>query len=60
MNGFPDLGQDCKFALLALANVRADIPEVGITLPDDTRVLTLLPVDLGTQWEAWLGIEFQS
>jgi hypothetical protein len=48
---------DCKFAFLALTNVRADIPNAEITLPDGTEVFTQLPIELDSQWQNWLGIQ---
>lgn len=57
MNANARIPSDCKFAFLALTNVRADIPNPGITLPDGTEVLTQLPIELDSQWQSWLGIQ---
>jgi hypothetical protein len=48
---------DCKFAFLGLTHARVDIPNTGITLPDGTEVFTQLPIELDSQWQAWLGIQ---
>jgi hypothetical protein len=48
---------DCKFAFLGLTNVRVDIPNAEIILPDGTHVFTRLPIELDSQWQSWLGIQ---
>lgn len=58
MDRFPGCGRDCKFALLGLTNVRADVSDSGVVLPDATQTLTRFPIDLSPQWQSWLGIEF--
>ena len=55
MSAFPR--SESKFALLALASVRTDMPNVGAVLPDATHVLTRLPIELDGQWQNWLGVE---
>ena len=57
MDRFPSRGHDCKFALLGLTNVRVDVPDSGVVLPDGTQVLTRFPIELNSQWQSWLGIE---
>ncbi len=57
MNGADDFRNECKFAFLAFTNVRVDIPNVGITLPDGTEVVTKFPIELDSQWQSWLGIQ---
>jgi transcriptional regulator with XRE-family HTH domain len=37
---------ESKFAFLGLTNVRADIPNTGITLPDGTDVFNQFPIEL--------------
>ena len=56
MNYLADLSVECKFALLGLTNVRADLPETGAALADGTGVLTRFPIELNSQWQSWLGI----
>ncbi len=45
---------DCKFTLLALHNVRADV-EAGISLQDGTRILNTFPFALEDHWQEWIG-----
>lgn len=48
---------ESKFAFLGLTNVRADLPNTGITLPDGTDVFNQLPIELDSQWQSWLGLQ---
>jgi hypothetical protein len=48
---------NCKFAVLAIADVRSDVPPDSV-LPDGTRVLTKFPIVLDAQWQSWLGLDF--
>jgi len=53
------LEPNCKFAVLALHNVRVDTPPFVI-LPDGTRVLKDFPFLLDDYWKDWLGtIQFK-
>lgn len=55
----PAFETDCKFAILAVHNVRADV-EAGITLQDGTQVLNNFPVALEDHWREWIGtIQFK-
>jgi hypothetical protein len=56
--GFP-FEIDCKFAILALHSVRAEV-QTGIVLQDDIRVFDSFPFDLEDHWREWLGaIQFK-
>ena len=57
MSSAVDFRNECKFAFLGLTNVRADIPNAGVTLPDGTEVVTEFPIELDSQWQSWLGIQ---
>lgn len=57
MSSAIDFRNECKFALLGLTNVRADIPNAGGTLPDGTEVVAEFPIELDSQWQSWLGIQ---
>lgn len=46
---------DCKFSMLAIHSVRADISKDGIILPDGTLVLTSIPLEIDVRWKEWLG-----
>lgn len=48
------LEPNCKFAILAINDVRADIPG-NLILQDGTRVLTSFPFELDEHWKDWLG-----
>ena len=48
------LEPNCKFAVLAVHNVRADVPQI-ITLQDGTKALTAIPFPLDDHWRLWLG-----
>src|SRR6202044_3084661 len=48
---------NCKFAVLALANVRSDVPP-DLVLPDGTRVFATFPIELDAKWQSWLGLDF--
>ena len=48
---------NCKFAVLAIANVRCDLPPDS-KLSDGTRALTQFPIELDAQWQSWLGLDF--
>src|SRR5208337_752703 len=48
------LEPNCKFAILALHNVRADVP-TDLILQDGTRVLSSFPFSLENHWKDWLG-----
>jgi hypothetical protein len=58
MDAFPGFPHECKFALLGLTNIRADVPEAGVILPAGIHVVTRFPIDMDAQWQNWLGIEF--
>lgn len=45
---------DCKFAILAIENVRADV-EPAMVLQDGTQVLDNFPITLEDHWKEWLG-----
>jgi len=54
------LEPNCKFAILALHDVRADVP-TDLILQDGTRVLSSFPFSLENHWKDWLGtIQFNS
>jgi hypothetical protein len=53
------LEPNCKFAILAIHSVRADVPP-DLVLPDKTRVFDSFPFTLEDHWESWLGtIQFK-
>jgi hypothetical protein len=45
---------NCKFAILAIHDVRADVP-AGLVLQDGTKVLDNFPFKLDDDWKRWLG-----
>jgi len=49
-----DFPPNCKFAMLAVQNARADVA-ADLRLQDGTRVLTGLPFPLDQAWRIWLG-----
>lgn len=51
------LPSNCKFAVLAIADVRSDVPP-DFALPDGTRVFTTFPIELDAKWQSWLGLDF--
>lgn len=55
------LAPNCKFAILAIHNVRADIP-ADLILQDGTRVASeTFPFELDEHWKDWLGsIQFSA
>jgi len=57
MNTKARIPSDCKFAFLGLTNVRVDIPNTRITLPEGSEIFTQLPIELDSQWQSWLGIQ---
>lgn len=57
MNSAVGFHNECKFAFLGLSNVRVDVPNAGLTLPDGTEVVTEFPIELDSQWQSWLGIQ---
>ena len=48
------LEPNCKFAILAIHNVRVDVPS-NLVLPDNTRVFNGFPFTLEDHWRDWLG-----
>jgi len=48
------LEPDCKFAVLAIQNVRVDIPP-SLLLQDGTKVVENFPFILDDHWKGWLG-----
>jgi hypothetical protein len=49
------LGPNCKYAILAIHNVRVEVPP-NLILQDDTRVaLETFPFALDDHWKDWLG-----
>jgi hypothetical protein len=48
------LEPDCRFAILALHGVSADVPN-DLILQDGTKVLTSFPFELDGHWKDWLG-----
>jgi hypothetical protein len=51
---------NCKFAVLAIHNVRADVKD-NLTLNDSTKVLNTFPFVLDDNWKNWLGtIQFNN
>jgi hypothetical protein len=44
-----------KFALLAVENIYADLPDGDHQLSDGTLVLKSIPIDLETNWARWIG-----
>jgi len=51
---------NCKFAILAMHGVRADVPS-DLILKDGTRVLETFPFTLDDHWKDWLGtIQFSN
>lgn len=50
---------DCKFAILAVHNVRADVAS-GTVLQDGTQVLADFPFSLEDHWRNWIGtVQFE-
>jgi hypothetical protein len=47
---------ECKFAILALSNVKADFPD-GLKLPDGVTALQKFPIELDPNWRNWLGLD---
>src|SRR5271165_718230 len=45
---------DCKFGILAIQNVRADV-ESDVVLQDGTQVLSNFPFKLEDHWKEWIG-----
>src|SRR5580698_7349695 len=49
------LPANCKYAILAVHNIRVDLPP-GLTLQDGTRIVVgRFPFALDDHWRAWLG-----
>lgn len=48
------LEPNCKFAVLAIHNMRVDVP-FDLILQDGTRVLNRLPFMIDDHWKEWLG-----
>jgi hypothetical protein len=52
----PLLPPECKFAVLALSNMRVDFPD-ALSLPDGIAALQKFPIDLDPNWQNWLGLD---
>jgi len=46
--------ENCKFAAIALQNIRTDV-RASVTLRDGTIALTKMPFPLDNHWRLWLG-----